>query len=192
MEKHCNDYPSNLKDYLKEVKYVENINKHFEFIVCDIWDRKRLFIKCRNVVDFDDYIKRFEILYELIKDFLKKIEDGEIKDISNFIFSLDYVFNIFEVKISFNYYKSFIRCCHGISNKKENDRKILDCYKRNINYLQILFSKIKVEYDFKKLESLLPKKRLYLKEEYILKLCNNIIGLDPISSKSIFLRIYEK
>ena len=32
-------------------------------------------------------LKRFEILYELIKDFLKKIEDGELKDISKFIFS---------------------------------------------------------------------------------------------------------
>ena len=98
MEQHCNDYPSNLKDYLREVKYVENINKHFEFIVCDIWDRKRLFIKCSHAVDNDDYIKRFNILYELIKDFLKKIEDGELKDISNFIFPIEYVFNIFEVK----------------------------------------------------------------------------------------------
>lgn len=170
MEQHCNDYPSNLKDYLIEVKYVQNINKHFEFIVCDIWDRKSLFIECRNVVDYDDYIKRFNILYELIKDFLKKIEDGEIKDISNFIFSLDNVFNIFEVKDSFNYYyKGFIRCCHGISNKKENDKKIVDCYERNIKYIKLLFSKIKVENNYKKLTSLLPKKRLYLKEEYIFK-----------------------
>ena len=192
MEQNCNDYPSNLKDYLKEVKYVENINKHFEFIVCDIWDRKRLFIECRDAVDHDDYIKRFNILYELIKDFLKKIEDGELKDISNFIFSLDYIFNIFEVKISFNYYKSFIRCCHGISIKKENDKKILDCYERNIKYLQLLFSKINVEDNIKKLVSLLPKKRLYLKEEYILKVCNNIIRLDPISSKNISFEEYMK
>ena len=65
MEQYCNYYLSNLK----EVKYVENINKHFEFIVCDIWDRPRAFIKCRDAVDNKDYVKRFNILYELIKDF---------------------------------------------------------------------------------------------------------------------------
>lgn len=158
MEQHCNDYPSNLKDYLREVKYIENINKHFEFIVCDIWDRKSLFIECRNVVDYYDYVKRFNFLYELIKDFLKKIEYGELKDISNFIFPIDYVFNIFEVKDSFNYYyKSFIRCCHGIKLKKENDKNLVDCYERNIKYLNLLFSKINVEDNCKKLVSLLPK-----------------------------------
>ena len=186
MEQYCsNDYKSNLK-------YLENINKHFEFIVCDIWDRKDLFIKCRNVVDNDDYVKRFNILYELIKDFFKKIEDGELKDISNFIFPIEYVFNIFEVKKSFHYYKSFIRCCHGISHEKENDKKLVDCYERNFEYLEILFSKIKIEYDIGKLKLLLPKERLYLKEEYVLKVCNGVIRLDSISSEYPTLEEYHK
>ena len=194
MEQHCNnDYPSNLKDYLLEVKYLENINKHFEFIVCDIWDRKDLFIKCRDVVDNDDYVKRFNILYELIKDFFKKIEDGELKDIINFIFPIEYVFNIFEVKKLFNYYyKSFIRCCHGISLKKENDKKLLDLYERNIKYLVLLFDKINVEFNTEKFESLISGKRLYLKEEYVLKVCGNVICLDPISSKYPTLEEYHK
>lgn len=185
MEQHCNDYQSNLK-------YLENINKHFEFIVCDIWDRKDLFIKCRDVVDNDDYVKRFNILYELIKDFFKKIEDGELKDISNFIFPIEYVFNIFEVKKSFHYYKSFIRCCHGISHEKENDQKIVDSYEKKFKYLELLLSKIRIEDDFGKLDSLLPKKRLYLKEEYVLKVCNNVIRLDPISSEHPTLEEYHK
>ena len=58
MEQNCCEYSSILKDYLREVKYVENINKHFEFIVCDIWDRKSLLIECRNAVDKDDYVKK--------------------------------------------------------------------------------------------------------------------------------------
>ena len=145
MEQHCNSY-------INEVKYVENINKHFEFIVCDIWDRKRLLTECRNAVNNDDYVKRFEILYELIKDFLKKIEDGELKDISNFIFPIYYVFNIFEVKTSFiSYYKSFIRYCHGIKLDKENDKKLLDLYERNIKYLVLLLDKINVEFNPEKI-----------------------------------------
>ena len=186
MEQYCTT------EYKRDLKYLENINKHFEFIVCDIWDRKRLFIECRDAVDHDDYIKRFNILYELIKDFLKKIEDGELKDISNYIFHLKYVFNIFEVKRRFNYYKSFIRCCHGIFNNKENDQKIVDSYEKKFKYLELLLSKIRIEDDFGKLESLLPKKRLYLKEEYVLKVCNNVIKLDPISSEYPTLEEYHK
>ena len=193
MEQNCRNYSSILKDYLREVKYVENINKHFEFIVCDIWDRKSLLIECRNAVDKDDYVKRFEILYELIKDFLKKIEDGELKDISNFIFPIDYVFNIFEVKTSLrSYYRSFIRCCHGIKLDKENDKKLLDLYERNIKYLVLLFDKINVEFNSEKFASLISGKRLYLKEEYVLKVCNNVIKLDPISSKYPTLEEYHK
>lgn len=192
MEQHCNDYSINLKDYLSEVKYLEIINKHFEFIVCDIWDRQRLFIKCSHAVDHDDYIKRFNILYELIKDFFKKIEDGELKDISNFIFPIEYVFNIFEVKKRFNYYKAFTRCCHGIFNNKENDKKIVDSYEKKFEYLEVLLSKIRIEDDFGKLESLLPKKRLYMKEDYVLKVCNDVIRLDPISSEYPTLEEYHK
>ena len=186
MEHHCTT------NFISNLKYLENINKHFEFIVCDIWDRKSLFIKCSNAVDYDDYIKRFNILYELIKDFFKKIEDGELKDISNFIFPIEYVFNIFEVKKRFNYYKSFTRCCHGIFLNKENDKKIVDCYERNIEYLELLLSKIRIEDDFGKLDSLLPKERLYLKEEYVLKVCNNFIRLVPISSEYPTLEEYHK
>ena len=185
MEQHC-------KDYLSEVKYLEIINKHFEFIVCDIWDRTDLFLKCSRSVDHDDYIKRFNILYELIKDFFKKIEDGELKDISNFIFPIEYVFNIFEVKLSLNYYKDFIRCCHGIFNDKENDKKIVDSYKKKFECLKVLLSKIRIEDDYEKLQSLLPKKRLYLKEEYVLKVCNKVIRLDPISSEHPTLSEYYK
>lgn len=193
MEQNCRDYSSILKDYLREVKYVENINKHFEFIVCDIWDRKSLLIECRNAVDKDDYVKRFEILYELIKDFLKKIEDGELKDISKFILPIDYVFNIFEVKKSLrSYYRSFIRCCHGIKLEKENDKKLLDLYERNIKYLVLLFDKINVEFNTEKFESLISGKRLYLKEEYVLKVCNNVIRLDPISSEYPTFEEYHK
>ena len=186
MEQHCNN------DYQSSLKYLENINKHFEFIVCDIWDRKRLFIKCSHAVDHDDYIKRFNILYELVKDFFKKIEDGELKDISNFIFPIESLYNIFEVKKSFHYYKSFTRCCHGIFMNKENDKKIVDCYERNFEYLYLLLSKIRIEDDFGKLESLLPKKRLYLKDEFVLKVCNNVIRLDPITSEYPTLEEYHK
>ena len=186
MEQYCsNDYKSNLK-------YLENINKHFEFIVCDIWDRKDLFIKCSRAVDHDDYIKRFNILYELIKDFFKKIEDGELKDISIYIFHLKYVFNIFEVKRRFHYYKGFTRCCYGIFNNKENDKKIVDSYEKKFKYLELLLSKIRIEDDFGKLDSLLPKERLCLKEEYVLKVCNNVIRLDPISSEHPTLEEYHK
>ena len=172
MEQYCsNDYKLNLK-------YLENINKHFEFIVCDIWDRKKLYIYCRDVVDYDDYIKRFNVLYEIIKDLFKKIEDGELQDISNFIFPIEYVFNIFEVKNSFIYYKCFTRCCHGIFRNKENDQKIVDCYEKNFKYLELLLSKIRIECDLKKFQSLLPKERLYLKEEDFLKIYNNAIKSD--------------
>ena len=186
MEQYC------CSEYISIFKYVENINKHFEFIVCDIWDRKSLLIECRNAVDKDDYVKRFEILYELIKDFLKKIEDGELKDISKFIFPIDYVFNIFEVKKSFHYYKSFIRCCHGIKLEKENDKKLLDLYERNIKYLVLLFDKINVEFNTEKFESLISGKRLYLKDEFVLKVCNNVIRLDPISSEYPTFEEYHK
>ena len=100
MEQHCNDYPSNLKDYLREVKYIENINKHFEFIVCDIWDRKSLFIECRNVVDYYDYVKRFNFLYELIKDFSKKIE-------FLFFFSFIFFFKILKILKIFKNFQNF-------------------------------------------------------------------------------------
>ena len=179
-------------EYKLNLKYLENINKHFEFIVCDIWDRKSLFIKCANAVDHHDYIKRFNILYELIKDFFKKIEDGELKDINNFIFYIEHVFNIYEVKKYLHYYKSFIRCCHGIFRNKENDKKIVDCYERNFEYLELLLSKIRIEDDIEKLISLLPKKRLYLKEEFVLKVCNGVITLDPISSEYPTLEEYHK
>ena len=134
-----------------------------------------------------------EILYELIKDFLKKIEDGELKDISNFIFPIDYVFNIFEVKTSLrSYYRSFIRCCHGIKLDKENDKKLLDLYERNIKYLVLLFDKINVEFNSEKFASLISGKRLYLKEEYVLKVCGNVICLDKVSSKYPTLEEYHK
>ena len=174
---------------IKEI--FSNINKHFEFIVCDIWDRKDLFIKCSNVVDKDDYIKRFTILYELIKDLLKKIEDGEI-DISNFIFPIDYVFNISEVKSSLHYYKSFIKCCYGIYRDKENDKELIDLYEKHFEYLKLLLSKIRIENNFEKEDSLISKERLYLKEEYVLKVCGSVIKLDPISSKYPTLEEYHK
>ena len=71
-------------------------------------------------------------------------------------------------------------------------KKIVDCYERNIEYLELLLSKIRIEDDFGKLDSLLPKERLYLKEEYVLKVCNNFIKLDPISSKYPTLEEYHK
>ena len=186
VEKHSNN------DYQLNLKYLENINKHFEFIVCDIWDRKDLFLKCSRSVDYDNYIKRFNILCELIKDFFKNIENGELKDISNFIFPIEYVFNISEVKKSFNYYKGFTRCCHGIFLKKENDKKIVDSYEKNFKYLELLLSKIRIEDDFGNLDSLLPKERLYLKDEFVLKVCNNVIRLDPISSEYPTFEEYHK
>ena len=181
-----------MQDSLNIKEIFSNINKHFEFIVCDIWDRKDLFIKCSNVVDKDDYIKRFTILYELIKDLLKKIEDGEI-DISNFIFPIDYTFNIFEVKSSLNYYKSFIKCCYGIyNNNKENDKELIDLYEKHFKCLKLLLSKIRIENNFEKEDSLISKERLYLKEEYVLKVCGSVIKLDPISSKYPTLEEYHK
>ena len=188
MEQHCNN------DYQSNLKYLENINKHFEFIVCDIWDRKRLFIKCSHAVDHDDYIKRFNLLSKLIKDFFKKIQYGELKKLNYFVFSIESLYNIFEVKKSFNYYKSFIRCCHGIFINKENDKKIADCYERNFEYLDLLLSNINFIFqdDYTRFELLLPKERLYLKDEYVLKVCNNVIRLDPITSEYPTLEEYHK
>ena len=187
MEQHCTT------EYKRNLRYLENINKHFEFIVCDIWDRKRLFIKCSHAVDHDDYIKRFNLLSELIKYFLKSLEEvNELEDLDNYIFPIKSLYNIFEVKKSFHYYESFIRCCHGIFMNKENDKKIVDCYERNFEYIDILLFKIRIEDDFGKLESLLPKERLYLKDEFVLKVCNNVIRLDPISSEYPALEEYHK
>ena len=192
MDEYLEGMDDYLKYYLKETKYLININNHFEFIVCDIWDRKKLFLICSNAVNVEDYIKRFEILYKLIEVFLKNLEDSKFKNINNFIIPIKFVFNILEVKNSFNYYKNFIRRCHGII-KKNSDKKILDLYDKNIKCLKIFFSKIIIEDDIKKLNLLLSrnlslqfysKKRLYLKEEYVLKLCKNIIKLEPKSSSN--------
>ena len=144
------------KDYLEEIKYLENINKHFEFIVCDIWDRKKLFIEYVNdFVDVGDYIKRFEILYVLIKDFLEKIESGKLKDFGKIIFNIDYVFNLYEVALSFSYYNCLIRRSHGVKSEftrsfkdrypdlNDDTKKYL--YERNIKYLELLLSKLRFE-----------------------------------------------
>ena len=187
MEQYCTT------EYKRDLKYLEDINKHFEFIVCDIWDRKDLFIECSHAVNHDDYIKRFNILSELIKFFLKCLEEiKELEDLDNYIFPIKKLYNIFEVKKSFHYYKSFIRCCCGIFLNKENDKKIVDSYEENFKYLELLLSKIRIEDDFGNLDSLLSKERLYLKEEYVLKVCNNFIKLDPISSKYPTLEEYHK
>lgn len=185
MEQYCTT------EYKRDLKYLEDINKHFEFIVCDIWDRKRLFIKCSHAVDHDDYIKRFNLLSELIKIFLKNLEEvKELEDLNHYIF--ENLYNIFEVKKSFHYYKSFIRCCYGIFMDKENDKKIVDSYEKNFKYLELLLSKIRIEDDFGNLDSLLPKERLYLKDEFVLKVCNNVIRLDPISSEYPTFEEYHK
>lgn len=75
---------------------------------------------------------------------------------------------------------------------KENDKKIVDSYEKNFKYLELLLSKIRIEDDFGNLDSLLPKERLYLKDEYVLKVCNNVIRLDPISSEYPTLEEYHK
>ena len=187
MEQYCTT------EYKRDLKYLEDINKHFEFIVCDIWDRKRLFIKCSHAVDHDDYIKRFNLLSELIKIFLKNLEEvKELEDLNHYIFPIENLYNIFEVKKSFHYYKSFIRCCYGIFMDKENDKKIVDSYEKNFKYLELLLSKIRIEDDFGNLDSLLPKERLYLKDEFVLKVCNNVIRLDPISSEYPTFEEYHK
>lgn len=180
-----------MQDSSKLKEIFSNINKHFEFIICDIWDRKDLFIECGRAIDYDDYIKRFSILCELIKDLLKKIEDGEL-DISNFIFPIEYIFNISEVKSSLSYYKGFIKYCHGIWGKDKYNKNLIDIYEKHFQYLNLLLSKMKFENYFEKLESLLPKERLYLKEEYVLKVCGSVIKMDPISSKYPTLEEHRK
>ena len=181
-------------DYKLIFKYLEIINQHFEFIVCDIWDRKSLFIKCANAVDHHDYIKRFNILYELIKDFFKKIEDGELEDPDIFYFNIENLYNIFEVKKSYHYYKSFTRCCHGIFKDKENDKKIVDSYEKKFKYLDLLISKINFIFrdEIRNLDLLISKERLYMKEEFVLKVCDGVIELDPISSDYSTLEEYHK
>ena len=91
-------------------------------------------------------------------------------------------------------YKSFNRCCNSLFMDKENDKKILDSYEKNFKYLELLLSKIKFRFedDHRKFKLLLPKERLYLTDEFVLKVCNGLIRLDPISSEYPTLEEYHK
>ena len=61
-------------DYLNLKNYLEIINKHFEFIVCDIWNRKRLYMKedyvlkvCNDVIRLDPISSEYPTLEEYHK-----------------------------------------------------------------------------------------------------------------------------
>ena len=159
-----NKIPENLKDYEKEYKYIYFINYYFTFIVCDIWGRMKSFIEYREKVDNNDYIKRSDILVEHIKDFLKKIEDKKLKDISNINFDLNVIFNIYYVKKYINYFISMIRNCYGLRLNKINDENIVNHFERNKYYLELFLSKINIKHlnDVKEVFPFLSKnKRLY-------------------------------
>ena len=172
-------------------KMIININNYFEFIVCDIWDKKFHMKSYYEVVDYDDYIKRFITLYDLIKNFIKKIEDGEI-DISEYTISNEFTFNIYEVKSSLDYYEELISYCYGIWGKDEYNQELIDLYKEHIACLKLFVSKIKIIKIFDS-EMLLSKlKKLYLKD-YVQKVVgSHLIGFKPISSKYPTVEEFKK
>ena len=150
-----------MQDSLKIKEIFTNINNHFEFIVCDIWDVKKHLRDYYIAVDYDDYIKRFSILYDLMKDILKKIEDGEL-DISKYILYDEHVFNINEVKKSLSYYENLFPYCHGIFGKDKYNQHLIDLHQKHIDCLKLFLSKININININNEKTFLSKEKNYI------------------------------
>ena len=140
--KNKNEYKSKIPEYAREYKrewqYINGINKEFYYFVYNIKDSRKGLFERRKV----ERVKR------QIKDFLRGLERGKLKDITNFEIKRTDVKNLIFIKCKFDGYRQYIDYYKDCYDDDDDDQAFIDPYPgfENIyNDFELFYNRLKIE-----------------------------------------------
>ena len=126
-----NKTPEYAKDYKREYQIIRGINKEFEYFI--------------NFMRYDDVEykpHKIDRIMGFVKRFLRAQEKGRLKDISDFEFDYDDIYNIIKLKEDLPEYYCIIQNFHDWSKYEESFVSRYDIYKHD---LELFLSKLNIE-----------------------------------------------
>ena len=135
-----NKIPEYAREYKREYQFIRGINKELEYII-------------DFMIDYDKEFKSYKLdkIMRSIKGFLRAQEKGKLKDVSNFKFNDDDIYNIIELKKSLPEYYCFIQNfydwerANADDEEDDNKKTTVSRYQIYKYDLELFLSKLNIE-----------------------------------------------
>ena len=126
-----NKIPEYAREYKREYLFIRSLNKEFEYFI--------------NFMRYDDVEykpHKVDRIMGFVKRFLRAQEKGRLKDISDFEFDYDDIYNIIKFKNDLPEYYCYIQNLHDW--RKYEDKTTVSRYEIYKNDLELFFSKLNI------------------------------------------------